>query len=92
MLKAIPFILAAMLLAGCQTTQSVVKTKLTVVMPDSALYNCPKIKNLPSVKGLTDVKIAKLILELYKNNVTCANSVEAIQKFLEEAQKTIDSN
>jgi uncharacterized lipoprotein YajG len=92
MFKVIPIVFAVLLLAGCQTTQTVVKTKLTVVMPDSALYNCPVIKNLPNTNGLTDAKVARLILELYKNNITCANSIEAIQKFLEEAQKTIEAD
>jgi uncharacterized protein YcfL len=84
-------IFLALMLAGCQTpSQNVIQTKLQVVMPEAALFNCPQLKSLPSASKLTDVQVARLIVQLYKNNVACKNSIDAIKNYLEEAQKLID--
>jgi hypothetical protein len=82
-------------LAGCGTMADVqpdlVTTKLQVVTPDPSIYNCPSPGKLPKAADLTDVQVAKVLTTLYSNNKKCANSIQAIQKFLEEAKK-IEAN
>lgn len=91
-MKIVLVILATLALAGCKTTQNVVQTKLQVVVPDESLYNCPVVKNLPNSNNLTDVQVAKLIVQLYKNNKQCKNSEEAVKKYLDEAKKLIEES
>jgi hypothetical protein len=53
------------------------------------MYNCPIVRTYPEVKTLTDSQVAKLLLQLRNNNLTCKNSLEAIRQFLAEAQRTV---
>lgn len=79
------------LLAACgPTSQVVTSDKLVVVMPDETFFNCPTLKTFPNPEKLTDVQVARLIIELYKDNQICKNSIEGIKKFLEEAQKKLE--
>ena len=88
-LLLIPF---ALLLAGCQSTQpDLVKTKIQVIVPDQSMYECPTIKSYPNADKLTDIQVARLIVQLYKNNQTCKNSIEAIQKFLETSKASLEN-
>lgn len=82
----------AVALAGCETTNpTIVQTKIEVVTPSEALYNCPTIRNFPAVATLTDVQVARLITQLHRNNVTCKNSIEAIKKFVESSKASMES-
>lgn len=79
-------LLLALLLAGCNDTQQVVTSyKYLVVHPDEAMYNCPVLKQFPDWKTLTDAQVAKTLVTLQKNNLTCKSSIESIRKFLKEA-------
>jgi len=91
-MKLISLVFIGLLLAGCQTNEKLIQTKLQVVMPESALFNCPEIKSLPNPAKLTDVQVARLIVQLYKNNVACKNSIDAIKDYLEKAQKLIEES
>lgn len=89
-MKALAIIPLALLLAGCNTTQpTVVQTKLEVVLPESSLYNCP-VSRYPDYKKLTDEQVARLLIQLHKNNVTCRNSLNAIKQFLEESKARLE--
>ena len=83
----IPFTL---FLAGCNSTQLLTTTKYQVVIPDASMFQCPIVKKFPDASKLTDVQIAKTLVELYKNNKTCKNSIDAIKKFLEQSKASIE--
>ena len=63
--------------------------KYMVVHPDEAMYNCPVLKEFPNWKTLTDSQVAKVVVQLHKNNLTCKSSIESIRKFLDDADQTI---
>ena len=88
-LLLIPFTL---ILAGCQSTQSeLIKTKIQVIVPNQSMYECPTVKSYPNSDKLTDIQVARLIVQLYKNNQTCKNSIEAVQKFLETSKGSLEN-
>jgi hypothetical protein len=49
------------------------------------MYHCPVLKEFPDWKTLTDAQVAKTVVTLYKNNLTCKSSIESIRKFLKDA-------
>jgi hypothetical protein len=76
-----------LLLAACGTEAVVVRsTQHMVVMPEESLFNCPTVDQMPATRNLTDVQVARLIVQLYQNNTTCKNSMTSIRKFLEDAR------
>jgi uncharacterized protein YcfL len=77
-------------LAGCNSTQLLTTTKYQVVVPDQSMFQCPVVKKFPDANKLTDVQIAKTLVELYRNNKTCKNSIDAIKKFLEQSKASIE--
>lgn len=79
---------AALAVAGCSpTTQVVTKTELKVFIPDSALFQCQSVRRFPNPDTLTDVDVAKLVVDLHSKNVECRKNMDAIHKTLEEAKK-----
>lgn len=86
-MKKVCLLLAAILLAGCNETQVVTKYKYLVVHPDEAMYYCPVLKQFPDWRTLTDSQVAKTVVQLHKNNLTCKSSIESIRKFLNKADK-----
>lgn len=86
-------LLFSLFLAGCQTTDSTILTanKLIVVKPTESMYNCPTIKSFPNPEKLTDIQVAKTIVTLYKNNIICKNSINAIQEFLNKSETEVNS-
>jgi hypothetical protein len=65
-------------------------TKYQVIIPDNSLYNCPTVRSFPNPNNLTDAEVARVIVELYKNNQICKNSIDAVKKFLEQSKATIE--
>ncbi len=83
-------LLAALMLAGCNDTKQVVTTyKYMVVHPDEAMYYCPVLTKFPDWKTLTDSQVAKTVVQLHKNNLTCKSSIESIRKFLNDADNKV---
>ena len=83
-------ILLSFLLAGCQST--ITETKLQVVTPPEQMYDCPIKTKWPNWQTLNDTEVAKTIVELYKNNARCKNSIDAIKQYLDSAKAQIESN
>lgn len=81
-------LLLTLFLAGCQSTA--VTTKLEVVTPPEQMYDCPIKKKWPNWQTLNDTEVARTVVELYKNNTRCKNSIDAIQKFLTDAKTRIE--
>ena len=75
-------------LSACDTTTRVV-TSQTMVIPgmSAAMFNCPIVERWPNADELTDLEVARLLVELRRNNMTCRNSMDAIQDFLRRAQQ-----
>jgi uncharacterized lipoprotein YajG len=89
-MKKIILLLSLLFLAGCNSQEQIVTSyKYMVVHPGEAMYYCPVLKGFPNWKTLTDSQVAKLIVQLQKNNLTCKSSIESIKTFLEDADKTI---
>ena len=84
---AIPFLF----LAGCQSSPMLVQTKLAVVTPPQEMYTCPIEKQYPNWQSLNDVEVAKTIVRLYKNNMICKTSIEAVERYLNDAKARIES-
>lgn len=89
-MKKIILLLGVMLLASCNDQSQIVQSyKYMVVHPSEAMYYCPVLEQFPNWKTLTDSQVAKLIVQLQKNNLTCKSSIESIKKFLQEADNVI---
>lgn len=89
-MKKIILLLAVVLLASCNDqTQVITSYRHMVVHPDEAMYYCPVVKEFPNWKTLTDSQVAKLVVQLHKNNLTCKSSIESIRKFLNEADQVV---
>ena len=85
-MKKVILLVGIMLLASCNDqTQIVQSYRHMVVHPDEAMYYCPVIKEFPNWKTLTDSQVARLIVQLQKNNLTCKSSIESIRKFLKNS-------
>ena len=90
-MKKIIFLLA-IALAGCQTSdgQMLVTKQQVVIVPSNSMYNCPTVAGLPDPKTLTDLQVARLLLDLNQINSVCKNSINSIKKYLEEEKKTVE--
>ena len=89
-MKKIILLLGVLLLASCNDQKQVIKSyRHMVVHPDEAMYYCPVVKQFPNWKTLTDSQVAKLVVQLHKNNLTCKSSIESIRQFLKDADKKV---
>jgi hypothetical protein len=89
-LTYIATICATILLTSCNDqTQIVSSYKYMVVHPSEAMYNCPVLKEFPKWQTLTDAQVAKTVLTLHKNNITCKSSLESIRAFLDKEEKRL---
>lgn len=83
------FLLPLIALAACGSDPVVVRsTQHLVVMPEESMFNCPTVASLPESRTLTDVQVARLLVQLYQNNATCKNSMTTLRQFLEQARAT----
>jgi len=83
------FILPILLMLGaCDPTggQVIRANSYIVISPPAELYNCPVVR-VPDTKGLTNQDVARFILQQYKANVTCYNSLMAIKKYADQVKK-----
>lgn len=91
-MKAMMVAALALLLVGCSSNPLVLRsTQRVVVMPEEVMFNCPSFDSFPETNALTDIQVARLIVQLYQNNVVCKNSMNTLRQFLENAQRTINS-
>ena len=83
-------LITTLLLAGCNDQQQILTTyKYMVVHPSESMYHCPVLKEFPNWKTLTDAQVAKTVITLQKNNLTCKSSIESIRKFLQDQEKRL---
>ena len=87
-MKKLTAVALTLILAGCATSpQYITKEKLTVVEPDKNLYICSLIAKYPNPETLTDVEVAKLLLNYETTNSECRRNMKAIQSFINQAKK-----
>lgn len=80
----------ALSLAGCAKAlppQIITKTELQVVVPDKSMFYCQNVRRFPNSETLTDVQVAKLLVELHSKNTECQKNMNALYKTLDEAKK-----
>lgn len=82
--------MSAILLISCNDQQQIISSyKWMVVHPSESMYYCPILKQFPKWQTLTDSQVAKTVLTLHKNNITCKSSLEAIRSFLDKEEKRL---
>jgi hypothetical protein len=95
-MKKLLVLIAAFGLAGCASNgigkPDLIVTKQVVVMPDESLFHCPDVRKFPDVSTLTDIQVAKLLVNLHANNTMCQKNINAIHDYLTNAKKTVESN
>jgi hypothetical protein len=83
-------ILSCLVLAGCSSELKLIAPEYKIVKAPAELYNCPVEKKFPKADTLTERQVGVLLLKLQRNNVTCKNSLDSIQRFYDEAEKTVN--
>ena len=93
-MKRLLVLLPILLFSACEKPDSVVVTspRHMVVMPDEEMFICDPADPFPDPETLTDIRAARIMGQLYENNVKCRRSLTSIKKFLENAKKTMDSD
>jgi len=76
-------------LAGCASkpAQVLTKTELQVYVPERTMFYCQNVRRFPNPDTLTDVQVAKLLVELHSKNTECQKNMNAVYKTLAEAKK-----
>jgi hypothetical protein len=84
--------LVTLSLAGCATAppQFITKTQLQVVMPERTMFYCKNVRKFPNPDTLTDVEVAKLLVELHSKNTECQKNMNTVYQFLDEAKKATE--
>lgn len=86
---------ATVALAGCTSSGvATINTRTTtVVVPPDSLYDCPQVKasDLPNPDTLTNQQVSNILTRLYGYNQRCVASQKAIQNWIAEAKKKLES-
>ena len=89
-MKILLAVVAMIGLAGCAKPlppQVLTKTEMQVLVPDRTMFYCKNVRKFPNPDTLTDVEVAKLLVELHSKNTECQKNMNALYKFLDEAKK-----
>lgn len=81
--------LSGLWLANCTPEENILVSKWNIPSIPPQLYNCPILSTYPKVATLTDSQVAKLLVQLRSNNLTCKQSLDGIKRFLADASNTI---
>lgn len=85
-------LIALSLIAGCTTTKAPVyidKSELVIIEPPKSLYNCPLPPKPPRADTLTNRQVVEYIDKVYSALVKCGINMRQIEKFVEDAKKSI---
>ena len=74
-------------LAGCMTDGTLQPTinKYHVILAPDSMYNCPQVTKWPAIKTLTDLQVARQMVQMAAANNTCRSSMNALHKFYANA-------
>jgi len=81
---------SCLILSGCASELKLIAPEYKIVKAPETLYVCPVEKKFPKPDTLTDQQVGTLLLKLQRNNLTCKNSLDSIQRFYDEAEKTVN--
>jgi len=80
-------------LAACSTDDNiVVSQRQVVVMPPDNMFQCDVVTRFPEPTTLTDLQVARLLVQLYEYNASCKNNMDAIRTFLYTARDRLESS
>lgn len=94
MKKLVACLAILVLITGCQSTKpriSIQGTKIIVIEPPKALFNCPQAGPVPNWQTLTNKQVVAYIDKLHKNAKVCKINMQQIEKFVAEAKKNAQS-
>jgi hypothetical protein len=83
-------LLSTLMIASCSQTATLLTPEYKLVKAPDSLYDCPTVTRFPKAATLTDEQVGKLLIKLQKNNLACKNSSEAVRKFYDDAEQTIN--
>jgi uncharacterized protein YcfL len=84
-------VLLGFIVIGCSYNEPTITTvRHRVVLPEESMYTCSIIEQFPASRSLTDVQVARLLVELHQNNIQCRNSIITIRHFLESARARLE--
>jgi len=84
---------ALLVLAACSNDRPVVtSTKHVAIVPQEHMFECSVLDTFPEPTTLTDLQVARLILQLYENNRVCKNSIDALRTFLDSAKRSLEAD
>ena len=89
-MKILIAVITTLVLAGCAKApppQLITKTELQVYVPERSMFYCQNVRRFPNSETLTDVQVAKLLVELHSKNTECQKNMNALYKTLDEAKK-----
>jgi len=90
-MRAAVALLAGLLVTACASEPAVVTTtRYRVVMPDESMFACDIVSRFPEARTLTDLQVARLLVDLHQNNVRCRNNMSAIRQFLEDSKVRVE--
>lgn len=84
--------LMTLILVACDDDATLVTTRQVVVMPPDNMFECPLVSTFPESSTLTDLQVARLLVQLHQNNLQCKSSIEAINTFLNTARDRLESS
>lgn len=92
-MKKILALFLLLFLTACGNNSEYVISSQSFVIPGvpSSMFNCPIIEQWPNSDELTDLDVARLLVELQRNNLTCKNSIDALREFLSRATQITSS-
>lgn len=84
-------VVAAVLLAGCQSTPKVniQNDRFIVIEPPTALLKCPVAGPVPKFDTLTNKQVADYIDKLYKARNVCAINIQQIKAYIAKAKANV---
>lgn len=92
MTKSLALLVVLLVFTACSSPEPVLTTvRHRVVMPEESMFQCDTVQSFPESRTLTDLQVARLLVELHQNNVRCRNSIESIKAFLERAQQEAEA-
>jgi len=73
-------IVSITLLSACAqaANPALIKDRPVVFIPDASYFYCPTVDQYPSVKTLTDIQVAELLVQLDTYNRECKASLDAV--------------
>lgn len=84
-------IVLAGLLSACGSSPILTRDKPVVVVPSSEMLSCSTVEDLPDPNTLTDLQVAKLVVELKTKLDVCANKMREVEQFLLKAKRKLES-